>query len=165
MTAEAPLAGPPAPGRDTAPVRLLLDQRFDADTLYQLRAAVLAHAVRAGLPEHRASDVMLAVHELAANTVRHGAGAGRLLISTRPGVLQCQVLDAGTASQTGHANGTGHSPPPWPSPEGHGLWLVRQVADQLSIIPRDGGYQVTALFTLPAAPAASRPDGRATGDP
>jgi anti-sigma regulatory factor (Ser/Thr protein kinase) len=70
-------------------------------------------------------------------------------------VLRCQVLDAGTASRTGHADGTGHSPPPWPSPEGHGLWLVRQVADQLSILPRDGEYQVTALFTLPSAPAVS----------
>ena len=80
MTAEAPLADPPRPGRDAAPGGVLLDQRFEANTLYQLRAAVLAHAVQAGLPEHHASEVMLAVHELAANTVRHGAGAGRLLI-------------------------------------------------------------------------------------
>lgn len=35
--------------------------------------------------------------------------------------------------------------------EGHGLWLVRQVADQFSIAPWHGGYQVTALFALPAS--------------
>ena len=64
-------------------------------------------------------------------------------------MFQCQVLDAGPASRTGHADGTGHSPPPWPSSEGYGLWLVRQVADQLSITPWQGGYQVTALFILP----------------
>jgi anti-sigma regulatory factor (Ser/Thr protein kinase) len=150
MTAEAPLTDPPRSAADAAPAGLLLDQRFDADTLHQLRAAVLAHAAQAGLPGHRASDIVLAVHELAANTVRHGAGAGRLLVRTWPGVFQCQVLDAGPASRTGHADGTVHSRPPWPSSEGHGLWLVRQVADQLSIIPQDGGYQVTALFTLPA---------------
>jgi anti-sigma regulatory factor (Ser/Thr protein kinase) len=98
---------------------------------------------------------MLAVHELAANTVRYGAGAGRLLIST----------PARRAAMPGP--GRGHRQPDWPrrrhraqpasvaQPEGHGLWLVRQVADQLSILPRDGGYQVTALFTLPSAPAAS----------
>jgi histidine kinase-like protein len=84
MTAEAPMADPPRPGEHAAPVGLLLNQPFDANTLHQLRAAVLAHATQAGQPEHCASDVMLAVHELAANTVRHGAGTGRLLIRTRP---------------------------------------------------------------------------------
>ena len=58
MPAEAPLADPPGPGRDPASAGLLLDQRFDADTLHQLRATVLAHAVRAGLPEDRVGDVM-----------------------------------------------------------------------------------------------------------
>jgi len=85
MTAEAPLADPPRPGGDAAAAGLLLDQRFDADTLHQLRAAVLAHVARSGLPEDRVGDVMIAVHELAANTVRHGAGAGQLVIRTEPG--------------------------------------------------------------------------------
>ena len=160
MTAEAPLADPPRSSDDTAPASLLLEQPFDADTLYQLRAAVLAHAVQAGLPEHRASDIMIVAHELAANTVRHGAGAGRLLIRARPGVLQCQVLDAGTASRNGHPGGTEGSPPSWPSSKGHGLWIVRQVADQLSIVPWHGGYQVTALFTLPAAATVSHNGSR-----
>jgi len=153
MPAEAPLADPPRPGGDPASAGLLLDQRFDADTLHQLRAAVLAHAAWAGLPEDRVGDVMIAVHELAANTVRHGAGAGQLVICTEPGALQCQVFDAGAASPNGRANGTGDSPPPWPSPEGHGLWLVRQLADRLSIARWHGGYQVTAHFALPARTA------------
>ena len=129
------------------------NKRFGADTLHQLRAAVLAHAARAGLPEDRVGDVMIAVHELAANTVRHGAGAGQLVICTEPGTLQCQVFDAGAARPNGRANGTGDSPPPWPSPEGHGLWLVRQLADRLSIARWHGGYQVTAHFALPARTA------------
>ena len=33
------------------------------------------------MPEARAAEVMITVHELAANAVRHGAGAGR----ARPG--------------------------------------------------------------------------------
>jgi anti-sigma regulatory factor (Ser/Thr protein kinase) len=147
MTAEAPLADPPRPSGD-ASTGLLLDQRFDAGTLHQLRAAVLAHAARAGLPEDRVGDVMIAVHELAANTVRHGPGTGRLLICTVPGALRCQVLDPGAASPDGSADGTEDGPPPWPSPDGHGLWLVRKVADQFSIVPRHGGYCITAQFTL-----------------
>ena len=45
----------------------MLDQEFTAGTLHILREAVLVHATAAGLPEARAADVMLAVHELAAN--------------------------------------------------------------------------------------------------
>jgi two-component sensor histidine kinase len=51
-----------------------LDQEFDPGTLHALRAKVLAQACRAGLSEGRAADVVLAVHELAANAIRHGAG-------------------------------------------------------------------------------------------
>jgi len=158
MTAEAPLADPPRPGGDAAAAGLLLDQRFDADTLHQLRAAVLAHVARSGLPEDRVGDVMIAVHELAANTVRHGAGAGQLVIRTEPGALRCQIFDAGAARPDSRADGTGDSPPPWPSPEGHGLWLVRQIADQLSITPWHGGYRIIALFTLTGAPPAGHRD-------
>src|ERR1700735_559198 len=58
----------------------ILDQAFDADSLYALRAAVAAHATQAGLPPGRADDLVIAVHELAANAGRHGAAPGR-----RPG--------------------------------------------------------------------------------
>jgi two-component sensor histidine kinase len=51
-----------------------LDQEFDPGTLHTLRAKVLVQACRAGLSESRATDVVLAVHELAANAIRHGAG-------------------------------------------------------------------------------------------
>ncbi|HWN61892.1 MAG TPA: ATP-binding protein, partial [Streptosporangiaceae bacterium] len=57
-------AGAPAP---------VLDQEFDSGNLYALRAAVQAHVDQAGFSEDRASDVVLAVHELAANAVAHGA--------------------------------------------------------------------------------------------
>ena len=55
---------------------LALDQAFDGDSLYALRAAVAAHGSQAGLSEGRTRDLVLAVHELAANAVRHGAGQG-----------------------------------------------------------------------------------------
>ena len=54
----------------------ILDQAFDAGSLYALRAAVAAHATQAGLAPGRADDLVIAVHELAANAVRHGAGHG-----------------------------------------------------------------------------------------
>ena len=56
----------------------LLDLAFDSGALYILRAEVLALAGQAGLSDDRAGDVVLAVHELAANVVCHGGGKGRL---------------------------------------------------------------------------------------
>ncbi len=70
-----------------------LDLAFDSGTLGALRARVKAHARAAGLPEARAEDVVLAVHELAANAVSHGAGVGRLRIWKLAGSLRCQVED------------------------------------------------------------------------
>ena len=56
----------------------------DAPDPPELREAVLAHATAAGMPEARAADVMLVVHELAANAVRHGAGASHLRMWAGP---------------------------------------------------------------------------------
>ena len=71
----------------------MLDQEFGETTLRVLRETVLAHATAAGMPEGRALDVMLAVHELAANAVKHGGGTGHLRMSVTNGELICQVSD------------------------------------------------------------------------
>ena len=96
---------PPAAGRDTPPgpglgvaARVqpaVLDQSFDGDSLYAVRAAVAAHASAAGMPERRIRDVVLAVHELAANAVRHGAGQGRVRLWITGDGIRCEVTDAG----------------------------------------------------------------------
>lgn len=143
---------PPAPGAGKGSV--ILTQGFDAGSLYALRAAVAAHATQAGAPEARTRDVVLAVHELAVNAIRHGAGHGQLVISEHDGALHCQVTDDGTpppatASTAPQAHKTA-SPgdPPWPSEPGHGLWMTRQVADHLSVQSGPGGTIATASFTL-----------------
>ena len=58
----------------------VLDQWFDATSLSALRTSTQACAVQAGMPADRATDIVIALHELAANAVRHGAGSGRLRI-------------------------------------------------------------------------------------
>src|SRR5580704_8227416 len=73
----------------------ILDQAFDAGSLYALRAAVAAHASQAGLAPGRADDLVIAVHELAANAVRHGAGHGRLRIWRSEVALLCEISDDG----------------------------------------------------------------------
>lgn len=142
------LPGRRRPGR-RRPGAQPLDRDFDAGTLSSLRQAVLATATAAGLPADRAGEVMLAVHELAANAVRHGAGAGRALLRVVGGELRCQVSDAG--------RGSAASTQPWPFTPGHGLWLVRRIADRLSVRSRPEGSEVTAVFRLPRplGPAAA----------
>lgn len=116
---------------------MTLDQEFGETTLRVLRETVLAHATAAGMPEGRAVDVMIAVHELAANAVKHGGGSGRLRMSVTGRELICQVSDPGTAGTS-----------PWPYEPGHGLWLVRQVADYISVHHGPAGSQVTVVFTM-----------------
>jgi anti-sigma regulatory factor (Ser/Thr protein kinase) len=117
---------------------------------------VAAHVTQAGVPEPRARDVVLAVHELAVNAIRHGAGRGQLLIREHHGTLHCQVTDDGPpqAARSGTGPETQITSPadaPWPSQHGHGLWVVGQVADQVSLQSGPGGTIATASFTLPNA--------------
>jgi anti-sigma regulatory factor (Ser/Thr protein kinase) len=129
-------AGAPAP---------VLDQEFDSGNLYALRAAVQAHVGQAGLAEDRASEVVLAVHELAANAIAHGAGHGRLRMWDLAGTLSCEISDGGTP-------GTTDSPEtvdPWPAVDGHGLWLVCQVADHLDLRSGPRGTRAVVTFAFP----------------
>lgn len=152
MTGDPPLAEP-ADGGDSALLARVggvppaLDQVFDSGTLYTLRSAVQAHAFAAGMPECRADDVVIAIHELAANVIQHGSGRGRLRMWQVPGAVQFQVDDGRVpVSADGHcANAADH----WPYVKGHGLWLVREVADQMSMSSWADGTRATVLFALP----------------
>jgi anti-sigma regulatory factor (Ser/Thr protein kinase) len=124
---------------------MALEESFDAGTLPDLRRAVLAEAVAAGLAGDRASDVVLALHELAANAVFHGGGAGRLRMMIIGGALHCQVSDAGMG-----APGL-DTASPWPLQPGHGLWLVAGIADQVNFVPGRAGSEVMVTFALSGA--------------
>lgn len=136
----------------------MLEQEFNAGALHVLREAVLAFAMAAGIPESRATDVMLVAHELAANAVRYGGGRGRLCIWIAAGALHFQVTDAGPGFDGNPLAGTAsrgptvtRGSPPWPYQPGHGLWLVRQAADNFTAMTGLDGSQVTASFTLRSA--------------
>ncbi len=142
-------AGPPA-ARAAEPI---LEQALDGDSLYQLRASVAVHAVQAGLPQRRTDDLVIAAHELAANVVRHGSGSGRLRIWRHDHALHCQVTDEGGAPGAGDGAGQ-NTPDPssWRIEPGHGLWLLRQLADSISLHPGQGCSAVTVSFALSPAP-------------
>jgi anti-sigma regulatory factor (Ser/Thr protein kinase) len=128
-------------------VPLLADLMFDMAALPVLRAEVLVLARQAGLPDNRAAEVVLAVHELAANAICHGGGKGRLRVWQPGGAMHCQVDDGDLAASAD----PGASLDPFPELPGHGLWVARRVADQMRALSGPGGTRVTLVFTLPAA--------------
>jgi anti-sigma regulatory factor (Ser/Thr protein kinase) len=128
-----------------------LEQNFDGRSLHTLRSAVAAHAAAAGLGREQVYDVTSAAHELAANTVRHGPGQGRLLLWMDEAFLYCQVSDDGTGARIG-------GPLPvdatsWQARPGHGLWLIGQVADELTIDRGPAGVTTLAAFAIAPGPA------------
>jgi len=140
----------------------LVDLAFDSDTLHEVRAAVRIQTRHAGLPDDRAGDVVLAVHELAANAVSHGAGAARLRMWNLGGALHCQV-DDGSPPASGDDGGPadGHHDDQtdmrsfsgvieaWRAAPSHGLRVVQQVAARMQVLPGPHGSRVTVTFDLP----------------
>jgi anti-anti-sigma factor len=127
----------------------VLDQVFDGDSLYALRAAVAAHGSQAGLAGGRVGDLVLVVHELAANAVRHGAGYGRLRVWHAGEVLRCEVDDDGAPqARPGSVESGSRDAAAWRIDPGHGLWLIRQVADQTSVQAKASGTVAVVSFAL-----------------
>ena len=92
---------PSTPGstRRWAPSRIRLpDPRtlartvvFGTGELAEIRRLVARRAHAAGLAPGRREDVVLAVNELATNSIRHGGGSGVLRVWREPEVLICEV--------------------------------------------------------------------------
>lgn len=115
-------------GCDGEPLAPLVTLTFTTD-LATVRALVQEQARKAGLSEARTLDLVLAVSEIAANTVRHAKSAGTLEIWYDGEEIICQVRDKGHISDPL----AGTRPPDAEALGGHGLWLVNQVCDQVEI--------------------------------
>jgi anti-sigma regulatory factor (Ser/Thr protein kinase) len=128
------------------PAEPALDQPFDSDHLVALRSTVAAHADRLGLAGERIGDLVLVAHELASNAVRHGGGRGRLRLWRDHGSLYCAVSDEGPGFAGTGADG--HQRPALGASGGRGLWIVRQLADDVDVRSDPAGTTVTARVRL-----------------
>jgi anti-sigma regulatory factor (Ser/Thr protein kinase) len=112
--------------------------------LSQVRALVRQHAREAGLTEGRASDLVLAVSEVAANTLRHTPSPGTLAIWHDEHEVVCEIHDEGTIADP--LVGT-RKPPPGAS-GGHGLWLVRQICGLVELTSDGNGTTIRMHMAL-----------------
>ena len=133
-----------------------MDLGISFESLQTLRAAVRGCAEASGLAG-RAEDVVLALHELAANVVRHGGGTGRLRAWNLPGMLRFQVdngrqppLDVASVPN-GHSPGGRASDVVLPFVPGHGLWVVERICDYMVSMSGPGGTSVAVAFDRPRA--------------
>jgi len=111
---------------------------IDFEELTDVRRRVQAWALLAGLPTERIDDIVLAVNEVATNSIRHGGGKGRLDAWTTPeGSFVCELRDAGRmADPLVGLRGPGPNSAPT------GLWLVNQLCDLVEIRSDSSGTQV-----------------------
>jgi anti-sigma regulatory factor (Ser/Thr protein kinase) len=128
------------------PAPAALDQHFDGDDLYAVRAAVSAHAQYLGAHPDRVRHLVIIASELASNAVRHGGGQGRLRLWTADGALRCEVSDEGPG--IADPDGAGRGNPPPLAPNGRGLWVVRQLSDTVTIDSDARGTTVTACVPV-----------------
>ena len=92
-----------------------------------------------------AEAVVLVVHELSSNSVRHGGGSGRLRMWVNGRALHCEVSDQGPGLSDPGA--VGRDLPPHGAPGGRGLWLARRMSD-LQIATGARGTTMTAVVAL-----------------
>ena len=100
------------------------------DTLADLRHLTAAEAERSGLSSRRTHDLVLAVHEIAANSVRHGGGRGVLRIWLEADTLICDIRDSGRIAVQPLV---GRVRPTLNQTSGWGLWLANQLCDLVQL--------------------------------
>ena len=147
--APGPFAGSlPPPARDPE------ELAFTANGLAALRMLVHKRAVAAGIAQEPSEDFVLAVNELATNSVQHGGGGGTLAIWTEPGALVGEVRDRGHIDDPL----VGRRSPPLEQHDGRGLWLVHHLCDLVQTRSTNDSTVVRVQMRLPErdARAAAR---------
>ena len=127
---------------------------IEGPALRPIRAIVDREGRAAGLEESRLHDLVLAVSELATNTLRHSGGPGLLRWWTKPSAPRafvCEVVDRGRLRDP--LVGRMH---PAPSQTGgRGLWLVHHLCDLVQVRSSEVGTTVRVTMRLLDHPSSS----------
>jgi anti-sigma regulatory factor (Ser/Thr protein kinase) len=134
--------------------------------LSEVRVLAETQARQAGLDEDRIVDFVIAVSEIAANTVRHARTQGSIEIWSDAGEIICEMRDGGVIADP---ESVGRQPPAADASGGHGLWLARQICDKVELHSDSNGTIIRLHMSLPPSGPQARdspgPTGGATTRP
>ncbi|MGA9749341.1 MAG: sensor histidine kinase [Nocardioides sp.] len=111
---------------------------FEGTDLGTVRAVVRRACEAARLHPSVTDDLVLAAHEVAANSVLHAQGGGVLRIWDEAGALAVEVWDDGRI----HDPLVGRTPLDLTSEHGRGIWMANQLCDLVQVRSGDHGTQV-----------------------
>ena len=111
---------------------------FDADSLGEVRELVTDRAEKAGLGRETTDALVLAVNEIATNSIRHGGGMGVIRSWDDGSYLLFQVDDGGRID----APLAGRRQPVLHEPGGRGLWLANQLCNLVQVRTFEDGNVV-----------------------
>jgi anti-sigma regulatory factor (Ser/Thr protein kinase) len=118
---------------------------FELVSLAEVRELVAGHAEAAGLDPARTADLVLAVDEVATNSLRHGGGRGTLRIWRDERALVCEVRDTGRIEDPM----AGRERPALERDGGRGLWMVNQLCDLFQLRSFPSGVVARLHVYLP----------------
>jgi anti-sigma regulatory factor (Ser/Thr protein kinase) len=128
------------------PSRCLESMEFRAGQLRIVRAVTGARAQQFGMDEDHAEGFVLAVHEVAANSVVHGGGAGSYRLWREGRSLVCEIRDSGAVDDPL----VGRVRPDVDGQRGRGLWIANQICDLVQVRSQRAGSVVRLHRTLDA---------------
>jgi len=128
------VAGPPA---------ITMELKDDVAVARHSLATLMAAYGWSGL--HRGDDLMLAMSEIAANSIRHGHEPRYLRIWVDGRRITCEVGDSGPGPEDPLL---GYRPPNQALAGGRGLWIAQQLCDALAIDQRGATTVVRFAVTL-----------------
>jgi anti-sigma regulatory factor (Ser/Thr protein kinase) len=99
------------------------------DELSTVRNFVRAFATEIGLSAQRIQDLVLAVNEIATNTILYTGGSGTLQIWSEAGALVCEIRDTGFIADAF----VGRRVPNDGADHGRGLWMANQLCDLVQL--------------------------------
>jgi anti-sigma regulatory factor (Ser/Thr protein kinase) len=126
------------------PTVAVVELAFDGSGLPAVRDVVTGRATLLEIDKDKVSDLALAVHELATNSLRHGGGRGVLRVWEEPDALVCEVHDAGRVEDPL----VGRRVPTERQEGGRGVWMANNLCDLVQMRSSEAGTTVRVLTWL-----------------
>jgi anti-sigma regulatory factor (Ser/Thr protein kinase) len=102
---------------------------FGRDSDAEIRDFIARNARAVGLDENTVADLVLAVYELATNSVRHAGGRGVIRTWVWDDRFVCEVVDQGVITDPL----IGRIPPLPTATGGRGVWIANQLCDLVQV--------------------------------